>query len=1398
MFEHVRITVICKKPWKTYSKTSIFRRFFWLILLIPFQVTGQGVDYPVTSLARLQKAFSIEAAKADYEQMIRLMDSITTMETAIDRKARPRLLKTFAGYAPLFEKSIEGQVVHHLYMHTRFPESRDTYSRVLPTGSRDMAGIPATPYQELLLPQDIVYPCKDLYELALFVLEEYKTLIGLLESGRGNVPHNLIAARFLHIDSEPFPPEEKMARLDSLVLEFPKTEPIAFVYLEKVRLLVEKQEYDKALQLSRETLRKFPKSKARESLKEYVGFLTAPSLTVRLKKQVYPHTPFQVLVTRRNLSRYKLEIRQEKGKRTSCFRKSKMNAPVYEVVTDTLILPQAPVPGTYRIRVKKGRTENETTFYSGTVASMFRTYRNTAYVYATDLKTGEPFKKAEIRFAKDSRPSYSIDMNGFTPVDVRAGESFRVSSLTPLQAVPDTFSVPFTVRSWDFSYGTPSDVTTSAALFTDRKLYGKEDTLFFKGIVTRYSHQKSEPLVGKKFSLVLRNHASYRDTLYTVDVVTNEYGSFSGFIPPGIVRINGVHSLTIPGASAQIRIEEYSRPSFSIDLQPIKQAYTYGDTLVQEGVVTNYAGFPLAGVAVGYRVFRQPLFRPYYRDPHAFPTTEQPYWVDTVYTNTDGWFYASFPAEKEEGSDNLHRFVLQVHFTAVDPSGETRQQQTFLPISDYRYTIRSRIGVARAEATNRILVLEKEPFLALDVKNSTGLDQEVQGTYALSRNGIKVFSGTFTGKETTQPPWSKLESGLWNLSFHLEGAAPHKEAFYLVSVHDTVSPADTAAFFCPLSTTVPSFLLGTVHQTLYALAEWYAGDSLLKKDLLVLQPGMQRFSFGNDVPVLYPLEVRLIAIREGVFHEFKHLWEEPTHRDFPLQWVSLRNVTGPYSKETFRLKLPTKEKAEVLVSIFNKSTDRFQPNSFHYQPARAPYVPIPYVRHHIMETTTGFATPIRGPVLHSPVLYSVASRAMGAGEPVTAESDFLANEEAEDEVGAEVEPEMGAEVLSKARIDFEETLAFLPHLIPDSTGYVPVNFQTNGLLSTFRILALAHTTDGKSTTAEETVTVRKEVMALPFFPAYIRSGDSISLTCRVVNLTLDTLEGKAYLMADEDRIAFRPATLFPSAPLVFRWDYRIPQAEALQVPLLTLTAGFESPSHNDAEIHTLPVLSRMEQVTRAHTKTLQGDGVVTLVKKDKESQPHLEVSTPFSSALQALPVLCEPESNNLTSWVAAFYANNIGAHILERFPYLGDTLRANIQDQMTGFEKNSQTGALLLEETPWFSYPKQEALRKQRLLRLEDPAYVRSFNAKAVEQFRALQRQDGGFSWFPGMESSYLLTLHFLEKIGDMIEKRVLSHYDELLLPVVSKAIHYTDSLFIKNTSREELLRLGRNVNLYF
>lgn len=1357
------------------------------LILLSLAAAGQDADHPATALLRMREAFKRSAGIADYPRMLSLMDSMMLMETAIDRSARPRIFQTYKNYAPLFGKSQEGRLVHHLFLYTRFPEQRREYGAELPAKSSETLRIPASPYQDLLLNDPPVYPCSNLYELALFVLEDYPALIHMLEQGQGNVPHNLIAAKYRQLISLPASGELKKAGLDSLIDQYPRTEPISYAYLEKARLLTEDKQYQKALELSREAFRMFPESPVRESFSDMIDFLTQPTLGLLVKKQLYPGSKGKVIITRRNITRYKLKILDGQGRRKFAKTYRYPESPVYRAIEDTVHIT-VPPEGSYTINIKKGKTSTTSSFYSGKVAAMFRTREDSGYVYATDLQSGKPFQKVDVRFVNNTRESFPLQTDGFTPLDVRTGESFRLSVPSENTAVPDTFAVPISVHPWDFQYGPRDKETTSAALFTDRKLYKNSDTLFFKGIVTRFKDGKCLPAAGEKYTVVLRNNVNYRDTLDTVHVQTNDFGSFSGFFPPGIGRMNGSHSITFPGASAHVRIEEYTRPSFTLALSPVRQAYAFNDTIVQQGVVFNYAGFPLANTTVHCRVFFRSPYRPFYGRSTKSLNQERLIYADTLKTNEEGEFRFAFPALRPPGDTSLHG-IFEMEITAVDLTGESQQKTALLPVSGFRYTIHTDFLPHDGEVRDNILIREKEPFLRITAKSSNGFDQDLPLTCHFLQQGDTLYTDILHSGQTYRPPWDSMRSGHWNIAVVTDGAEPYHASFFLLSLKDTVSPADTAIFFCPLEGEPPAFLLGTVEKPLYVLAEWYTGGSLISKSHLVLPPGMKTFSFpgpaAEDTPAAedYPAELRLVAVRDGQYYEFRHRWEKPAEKLLPLHFVSLRRKTEPYSPESFGILLPKKQKAEVLVSIFNISTDRLIQNQFDYRSAREPYIPVPAIRHHFTEISSARGKTATLSGLHyaagrNAVAYDVMPQEESVSEPVS-------------------QPEgTGSEI--PVRSDFEETLAFLPHLLPDSTGLVPVTFQTNGLLGTFRILILAHTPDGYSSTAEDTLLVRKEVMAMPSFPAYLRENDRIELTLPVINLTSSPIEGNAFIIIGETEQETRSARLMPSQRKLFSWDYTSPSITNDQIPLLEMISGFNSPGHSDAVQQILPVLPLKEQLTRARTKILTGNDVVTLVKENKNSRATLDVTTPFTAAVQAIPSLCEPSGNDLAAWISAFYANNTGARLLQEFPEILPSLDKVPEGQASAFQKNARLTEILISQTPWADYPGREAERIRRLKRLADARYMRSFNERALEHFESLQKPEGGFAWFPGMESSYSLTLHFLEVTGNLKEKGVNTREEERLQVLVEKAVHYTDSLFANRYSDSVDREVTRDVLTYF
>lgn len=78
----------------------------------------------------------------------------------------------------------------------------------------------------------------------------------------------------------------------------------------------------------------------------------------------------------------------------------------------------------------------------------------------------------------------------------------------------------------------------------------------------------------------------------------------------------------------------------------------------------------------------------------------------------------------------------------------------------------------------------------------------------------------------------------------------------------------------------------------------------------------------------------------------------------------------------------------------------------------------------------------------------------------------------------------------ETRRDFRQTAYFNPRIITDERGEAKVGFKLPDGLTTYRLMAVAVTTDDRYGFAEERVTTSKPLMARPALPRFVRAGDS--------------------------------------------------------------------------------------------------------------------------------------------------------------------------------------------------------------------------------------------------------------------------------------------------------------------
>ena len=143
-------------------------------------------------------------------------------------------------------------------------------------------------------------------------------------------------------------------------------------------------------------------------------------------------------------------------------------------------------------------------------------------------------------------------------------------------------------------------------------------------------------------------------------------------------------------------------------------------------------------------------------------------------------------------------------------------------------------------------------------------------------------------------------------------------------------------------------------------------------------------------------------------------------------------------------------------------------------------------------------------------------------------------------------------------------------------------------------------------------------------------------------------------------------------------------------------------------------------------------------------------SNPAWYAVQALPVLQEPNNESAIAWFASYYGASMGARIAQAYPKVTAMVEAwkkqggDEGTLLSNLEKNQELKSVLLEETPWVLEARNESEQKEKLAWLFDVNRGRYLTRTAVDRLQELQSNQGGWSWFKGFPPSVGITHYIL------------------------------------------------------
>jgi uncharacterized protein YfaS (alpha-2-macroglobulin family)/outer membrane protein assembly factor BamD (BamD/ComL family) len=523
--------------------------------------------------------------------------------------------------------------------------------------------------------------------------------------------------------------------------------------------------------------------------------------------------------------------------------------------------------------------------------------------------------------------------------------------------------------------------TEQTLFFTDRSIYRPGQTIRYKGVCHSYDQANDNYQVIPSAKVVVALFDANNKEVERLEHRSNEYGSFNGSFTAPRGRLTGAMYLrVVDGAQGQgnVRVEEYKRPKFEVDISAPEIAAKLGEEVTVKGKATAYTGAVIDGANVQWRVVREVRYPPWWFwrcwwMPQS-GNERQEIARGTTTTESDGSFKVTFTARPDLGvsPDSEPTFHFTVHADVTDGTGETRSADRSVNVG---YT------ALKAElSTDQWQTSDKLVELTIGTSTLDGIGQAAEGTvkvYAL-KQPEKVVRSNLTPNNYmrwatgSQPPQDMSNPNSWQTgevvfesAFKTDAAGQQKLQVELpagayrakLTTKDRFGKAVTAETpIAVLDLQAPRSSIKVPHQftiqestiepgeTFRAL--WSSGYEQAQAFFEVEHRGkmLKRFwSAKNksqslvELPVTEEMRggftVHIAFVRENrAYHESHRVNVPWSNKDLNIKWERFTSKLGPAQKETWTAVITgnkaEKAAAEVVATLYDASLDVFAPHGW--------------------------------------------------------------------------------------------------------------------------------------------------------------------------------------------------------------------------------------------------------------------------------------------------------------------------------------------------------------------------------------------------------------------------------------------------------------------------------------
>lgn len=1064
----------------------------------------------------------------------------------------------------------------------------------------------------------------------------------------------------------------------------------------------------------------------------------------------------------------------------------------------------------------------------------------TLELVVVDAVSGQPVSEAEVTIYTEKgggyspQQTYQADKQGTLKLDFLNSNKYWYNAHT---AADNAMPI---LNLWknDYYYK-ESKRKEVLQLFTDRSIYRPGQTVYVSGLAYEMEKDSTRVLADKKYTVSLYD-ANNNET-GKVEVRTNGFGSFSGqFVLPSPC-LTGYFSLRAADTSVSFKVEEYKRPTFDVTFEPVKVEYQVGDSIEVVGMAKTFAGAPVQNARVHYNISRSYAWvwrfmgRGSARwegeamtDADGKFSVPVHFEIDSDRRESPLWYYTyNIQADVTDGAGETQQANLSL------PLGSTSMVLNMDNLPD------NLVKEKKLEIKLTAMNLSGEPVDTPVTYQVVEMEEQKDGQ---EKEGRKVLTGTVEANKSFVPEAIyALPSGNYRLKLSAKDTQGREctasKNFLLFSLNDKRPPFVITDWFyqdgLEFDAASPATVyIGSSEKNVYLLYDVFAGNKRLESKRIELSDSVVSFRFPYKKEYGDGILVSMAFVKDGrLYSHNARIMKPAPEKKLQLKWTTFRDKLRPGQQEEWKLTVlypdGSPAEAEMLATMYDASLDKIYSAhkldfgvDFHY------VVPLTYWNTSYMRNAYLYvdfplkrlrAVPLEYSELIIPstgrmeamvVGYGGSPRATLAGalkirgrsaanavmnqEAVT---DMVLQEEMV-ETSAQEKVEMGSseELAETGDIqiceNFAETAFFYPQLRTNEKGEVSISFVLPESLTRWKFMGLAHTRNVDYGKIEATATASKEFMLQPNMPRFVRVGDKANIAASLMNLSDKGVKGTVRMEL------FNPETekVFYSQKQKFdvkggetgHVNFTFEVGDKYAVMACRMVA--DGDTFSDGEQRYIPVLTDKQWVTETVPLNVNGEGahifsLENLFNKHSKTASEQRLTVEFTAhpawyAVQALPVVANPQNEDALSWATAYYAHSLAACIVKENPRIKqifDSWKAQSGTKetfMSNLQKNQELKNILLAETPWLTEATNEAEQKQRIATLFDLNTMNSQLAVSVEKLGELQNADGAWSWYKGMQGSRYVTTQVMEML---VRLNALTHQDadSRMQPMIQKGFEY-------------------------